>query len=84
MFPMVHLGEPSFYEAVYWDAAAHNVVVLEGIEPPVSRRLTRAYRWAAPARLGPIVQPRFRREGLRTVRADLPVAEFDRLWRAAP
>jgi hypothetical protein len=84
LFPMVHLGEPSFYEAVYRDAAAHNVVVLEGIEPPVSRRLTRAYRWAAPARLGPIVQPRFRREGLRTVRADLPAAEFDRLWRAAP
>ncbi len=84
LFPMVHLGEPGFYEAVYEDAAAHDVVVLEGITSPVGRRLTRVYRWAAPARLGLMVQPKFRRERVRTVHADLPAAEFDRLWRTAP
>lgn len=84
LFPMVHIGEPGFYEAVYADAAAHDVVVLEGIDSPVSRRLTRAYRWIAPERLGLTVQPKFGGNGVQVFHADLPGAEFENIWRAAP
>ncbi len=31
LFPMVHIGEPEFYQQVYADAFAHDVVLYEGI-----------------------------------------------------
>jgi len=84
LFPMVHLAEPEFYERVNSDAAKHDVVVLEGINSPVSRRLTRTYRWSRPARLGLVIQKKFSCEGVRTVLADLPSVEFETLWRSGP
>jgi|GEM_PF-4911570 len=45
IFPMIHVAAASFYDAVYTDAASHDVVVCEGLKSPVARRLTRAYRW---------------------------------------
>lgn len=84
LFPMVHVAQPEFYEAVYDDAAAHDVVVTEGVSSRTSRRLTRVYRWLRPARLGLVVQPKFAREGARTVLADPPGAAFEALWSRAP
>lgn len=84
LFPMVHLGEAHFYEKVYDHAATHDVVVLEGVESPVARRLTRVYRWVRPSRLGLIVQPKFASGRVEAVRADLQAESFDALWRAAP
>lgn len=84
LFPMVHLGEPGFYETVYADAAAHHAVVLEGIKSPVSRRLTRSYRWIRPERLGLMVQPKFVRNDMRVLHADISAAEFENIWQAAP
>lgn len=84
LYPMVHLGEAAFYEAVYADAATHDAVVLEGIGGGVARRLTRSYRWIAPGRLGLVVQPRFDREHGRLIRGDLDPEAFEAIWRAAP
>ncbi|MEM6481892.1 MAG: hypothetical protein AAF922_18315 [Pseudomonadota bacterium] len=84
LFPMVHLGEPAFYKTVYEDASRYDAVLLEGVTSRVVRRLTRAYRWAAPERLGLTVQPKFKADATRVIHADLSGSDFDALWRAAP
>lgn len=84
LFPMLHLGEAAFYEAVYADAAAHDVVVLEGVNSRIGTRLTRAYRWIRPARLGLVVQPKFPRDRAKTIHADVSGEVFDAQWRKAP
>jgi len=85
LYPMIHVGEPAFYEAVYRAAAAHDVVLVEGVRSAVSRHLTRTYRWSA-KRYGLIVQPRFEAgpEGPRVVQADLSRHEFDVEWKRIP
>jgi hypothetical protein len=84
LFPMVHLAEPAFFDRVHDDASGHDVVIVEGIDSPVTRRLTRAYRWAAAGRLGLVAQGRYPRERARTIHADLSPEAFERLWRSAP
>jgi hypothetical protein len=83
LFPMVHIGEAEFYESVFADATAHEVVVIEGVKSRLSQRLTRSYRWLKPERLGLTVQPKFSRESVPTILADLPGEEFDRIWRGS-
>lgn len=84
LFPVIHLGDPAFYQTVHAEAATHAVVVVEGVASTVASRLTRAYRWAAPHRLGLVVQPKLVSDETRVIHADLPGPEFDALWRAAP
>jgi hypothetical protein len=84
LFPMIHIGEPDFYERVYRDASTHDVVLVEGMKSRVGRRLTRTYRWIG-QRLGLIIQPRFAGPpGVRVVLADLSTDEFHREWRKVP
>jgi hypothetical protein len=88
LFPMVHVGEPEFYEATYKDVLTHDVVLVEGIGSPITTRITRSYRWLVGSRAmaGLVVQPRLPGEGFsaRVVHADLSAKEFEREWRAAP
>jgi hypothetical protein len=88
LFPMVHVGEPEFYEATFEDALSHDVVLLEGVRSPITTRVTRSYRWlvGSKAMTGLVVQPRFPVEGgtARVVYADLSGEEFEKEWRAAP
>jgi len=42
---MIHVGEPSFFKAVYEDACDHDVILIEGVHSPIVRRITRTYRW---------------------------------------
>ena len=84
LYPMVHLGAPDFYEAVHADAATHDAVVVEGVKSPVSRRLTRAYRWVRPARLGLVLQPKFDAPGCEIIHGDIAPEDFERLWRSGP
>jgi len=86
LFPMVHVGEPAFYDATYRDAFAHDVVLVEGVDSPVVKRVTRSYRWLVGSRAmaGLIVQPRMQRGELisgRVVHADLSADEFAQEWR---
>lgn len=85
LFPMVHIGDPAFYDSVRRDAGSHDFVLYEGVNSQVAGRLTAAYRWIDTARLGLQVQPKdmFTDGRARAVRADLDPAEFDALWRQA-
>lgn len=88
LFPMLHVGEPEFYDVTYRDALGHDVVLIEGLRSPITARITRSYRWlvGSKAMAGLVVQPRFPGDGAsaRIVHADLPHEEFVREWRAVP
>lgn len=87
LFPMVHVGDEAFYRAAYADALAHDVLLFEGVQSPVARRLTRVYRWIDVGRLGLTVQPRealLGRGVARLVHADLSADEFHAEWRRVP
>src|SRR5665213_2416395 len=88
LFPMVHVGEPAFYDATYEDALGHDVVLIEGVRSPIPFRVTRSYRWLVGSRAmaGLVVQPRFP-IGVgpaRVVHADVTGEEFAREWAAVP
>jgi hypothetical protein len=84
LYPMVHIGERSFYDTSYDEAFSHDVTLIEGIRSPVSRHLTRSYRWLNLGRLGLTLQPKPpAQEAVRgkIVKADLSPDEFHREWR---
>ena len=89
LFPMLHVGEPQFYEAVYADALAHDVVLFEGVKSPVVTHITRSYRWlvGSKAMAGLVEQPKLTALSeyhAKLILADLTGPEFDELWRAVP
>jgi hypothetical protein len=85
---MVHLGEAKYFKAVYEDAFAQAVVLVEGIRSPITRRITRTYRWIEGAsQFGLVVQPSYpRADGCRAriINADLSEADFLKVWRDVP
>jgi TraB/PrgY/gumN family len=87
LFPMVHVGEPGFYDRVYRDAMTHDAVLFEGLKSPITTRITRSYRWLASSkRLQLVVQPKLTHVegGARVIHADLSHDEFVVHWRKAP
>lgn len=88
LFPMVHMGEPRFYEEVYKQAADNDVVLVEGVTSPVVKRITRSYRWLQGSkRLNLHLQPKFSLptgSTARVVHADLTRDEFEAAWRKVP
>lgn len=88
LFPMVHVGEPHFFEAVYCDAFASETVLVEGINSPIVNRLTRAYRWIEGAKqMNLCIQPPYppaTDEHTATIHADLSPGEFSDVWRDVP
>lgn len=88
LFPMLHIGEDSFYKVVYADAFSQDVVLMEGIDSPVTKHITRSYRWIKGSRVSDlIVQPRPPRGMdcvVDVINSDLTRAEFDQAWRAVP
>ena len=88
LFPMIHVADPSFYEETYLDAREHDMVLLEGVDSPIVKRITRSYRWLVGSRAmaGLIVQPKFVREGAKPeiIRADLTATEFAAAWSKVP
>lgn len=86
LFPMIHLGEAAFYEAVRQDAGTHDAVLVEGVHSPVMARITRSYRWIEGARqIALVVQPHLRAPlQAEIIHADLSVEEFERHWGKVP
>lgn len=87
LYPMVHVGEEKFYKATYDEAFNHDVALVEGVRSPVSRHLTRSYRWIDLAKLGLALQPRAPSPdsvAARVVLADLSTDEFHEQWRKVP
>ncbi len=83
LYPMVHIGDRGFYQQTYDDAFSHDVVLIEGIQSPVSRNLTRSYRWLNFEALGLVRQPKAPLQEdvhARIVNADLNAEEFHREW----
>jgi len=88
LFPMVHIGEAAFYDAVYADALDHDVVLMEGVSSSLARRLTRSYRWATGSRrLGLQLQSSYRpppKYRAKVIHADLSGPEFLKAWLEIP
>lgn len=94
LFPMIHIGEPQFYETVRRDAWSFDYVLFEGVRSPVVTALTRSYRWLESSnRLNLVLQSRYfgrdamsYLEGLRAqmVHADLDQKEFEKAWKEVP
>lgn len=87
LFPMIHIGEPAYFDQVYADAFSHDVVLVEGVRSPVVQRLTRSYRWIDFSRLGLVVQPSYsppESVSARMVHADLTQEEFEAEWKKVP
>jgi hypothetical protein len=88
LFPMVHLGEQAFYDAVRERLRTCDVIVAEGVagkSAPVSL-LTAAYRFAdRNPRLGLVVQSLRPEElGVPVVRPDMTGPEFTKRWKRLP
>ncbi|WP_430416077.1 hypothetical protein [Parasphingorhabdus sp.] len=87
LFPMVHIGQPVFFEQVYADAFGHDVVLVEGVRSPISRYITRSYRWAASGKLGLSVQPAYPKTAAmikKTRLADVSGDQFLTEWKKIP
>jgi len=87
LFPMVHLGEPSFYEAVMERLRGCDLVVAEGIQghSRTASRLTLSYRLVKRGRLGLVVQRLdLKSLGVQVLYPDMSADEFERRWRRVP
>ncbi|QLC21235.1 hypothetical protein HFP51_02955 [Parasphingopyxis sp. CP4] len=87
LFPMVHVGEQTFYDETFREAFDHDVALIEGVKSPVVRHLTRSYRWTDFEKLGLVLQPKPPPEDevrSRIVRADLDTDEFHHEWGKVP
>ncbi len=86
LFAMVHLGTPEYFKAAYVDAFAHDVVLVEGVNSPIARRISRSYRWMQGNRTSNlIVQPPYPKgSAARIVPGDLSAEEFAVAWRQVP
>lgn len=84
LFPMIHVAEAAFYDRVFRDANAHDAVLVEGVDSPITKRVTRSYRWIG-ERIGLVVQPRHpASSGAVVVHADLSGEAFGKLWGDVP
>jgi hypothetical protein len=86
LFPMIHIGEAQFYRTAYQDAFGHDVTLVEGVDSPISKRITRSYRWMLGSKtLDLVLQPRPPADAAaRVVLADLSGPEFEVEWRKVP
>jgi hypothetical protein len=86
LFPMIHIGQHSFYDQVHADAQQHDVVLVEGVRSPVTRFITSSYRWIDKEKLELVVQPKIATADgkARIVHADLSTDEFHREWTKVP
>jgi hypothetical protein len=85
IYPMIHIGEASFYREVSARLAAHDLIVAEGIigQSPTTSFLTQIYRSKAlQARLGLEAQSHDLYDvGVPVVRPDMTGPELERRWR---
>lgn len=85
LFPVIHVAEPEFYETVYETAYASDLVLTEGINTGVTRRLTRSYRYMASKDNGLVLQSQAKpKPSEKTRHADLTPEEFIALWQGVP
>ncbi len=85
LFPMLHVGEPAFFQTVYDDAFSLDLVFVEGINSPIGRRIARSYSWIEHSkRIDLMIQPPYPSQSdcrARIIRSDLPADVFEQLWK---
>lgn len=85
LFPVIHVAEPAFYKEVYEKAYTADVVLTEGVNTAVTRRLTRAYRYMATRDNGLVLQSKAKpKASEKTRHADVTPEEFVALWKHVP
>ena len=88
LFPMLHVGTPEYFEAVFADAFEHDVVLVEGVKSPSSKRIGRSYRWIQDTKaMNLVIQPAYPISAqcrATIVNADLSGEEFTKVWRNIP
>src|SRR5262245_46043284 len=87
LFPMVHIGEPAFYEAVMKQLRGCDMVVAEGIhgKSRTVSAMTLSYRLIRRGRLRLVTQTLdLESLDVPVVLPDMEGAEFDRTWRGVP
>jgi hypothetical protein len=87
LFPMLHLGEPSFYEAVTERLRECDLVVAEGIQGKsrTASGLTLSYRLVKRGRLGLVAQRLdLQSLGVQVLYPDMSADELKRHWRRIP
>lgn len=84
LFPMLHLGERSYYAEVERRMSECDLVLAEGVESAIVSALTASYRGLAGSG-GAVVQPELA-DGATTdvVNSDVSGAEFEESWRHVP
>ena len=88
LFPMLHLGSPSYYQTVQRKLESCEVVVYEGVDSGLTRLLTLSYRMPARSkRLELVTQD----EGLdltglrdRLLHGDVDARELEHAWARVP
>jgi hypothetical protein len=85
LFPMIHIGERSYYEDVAARAARCDLLLVEGVPSVWARIATRAYGLFA-ARLDLVTQRELNLKALgpKIVNADMTAEEFNRAYSALP
>lgn len=89
LFPMVHIGEPAFYDAVADRAVGCDYILIEGVRHKLVRVASGMYdRVAASPRMRLTVQrvmaPALRPIKDRIVSIDMPPERFEMLWQRQP
>lgn len=88
LFPMIHIGDRAFYEAIRAEIPDFDAVLYEGVKGWRARLLTTSYRvMAGTERLGPVRQSNalpVKSLGPYAVHADLTEEEFATAWGRAP
>ena len=88
LFPMIHVGEPAFYDEVAARLEDCDVILCEGVKSPVANLITMSYRFFADS---PRVDLALQRELLdlsqvekRLVHADVTGTAFEKRWSELP
>jgi hypothetical protein len=86
MFPMIHLGERTYYQQVEKKMAECDLVLAEGVDSRIVTALTSSYRLAASPASGLVRQPSEPRatDHMTVQKSDISGAEFDSAWRKMP
>lgn len=83
IFPMVHIGDQTFYDTVFEKVSACDIILVEGVKSKTGSALSFSYRNVVRnKKLGLVLQPRIQQSDTtgEIVHADVSGDEFDHEW----
>lgn len=85
VFPMVHIADREFYEAVLKKLSDSDVILVEGVKTKTTRLLSYSYRNAIKnPKLGMVLQPKILQTEVRgkIIHSDVSSSDFRKQWKA--